>query len=73
MIREAKCLSKKVTYRHLMVIIAIPWKKGRAAPQAEEGTLQVGIRLSPIKVPPDQKSYMVSFERNRGIRCFDLV
>src|SRR6266567_6220737 len=46
-------------------------EEGESRPQVEKGTLQVGMRLPPIKVPTDQKLYMVSFERNRGIRCFD--
>ncbi len=46
------------------------FEEGESRIQAENGTLQVGMRLSPIKVPPDEQLYMVSIERNRGIRCF---
>ena len=30
-------------------------EKGESLSQAEKGTLQVGMRLSPIKIPMDQK------------------
>src|ERR1035437_7997840 len=37
------------------------YPRGRESrPQVEKGTLQVGMRLSPIKVPTGQKLYMVS-------------
>ena len=29
------------------------------------------MRLSPMKVPTDEKLYIVSFERNRETRCFE--